>query len=116
MLNEPATEHRAYRCGDRCESRPGANRATAPVLGEIGADQGQAAGDQQRPPYSLEGPGNNQMSNVGCESAPDGRQREEAYTGGKHLAPAIKVAQSPAREKQCCEKKSVSLHDPLNLG
>jgi hypothetical protein len=64
MNHPPSTG--PIRCGDRCEFGPGTDRATAPLLREIGADQRQAWRDQQRPAYSLKASGENQVSNVGA--------------------------------------------------
>src|SRR5215469_10067917 len=115
MLDKPTTEHRTYCRGDRCESRPGTDRVTAPLLREIGADQSQAAWDEQRATYSLKTPRENQIANVVCKSAPDRGKGEKGDTGGEDVAPAVQVPQRPAREKQCCHKKRVSFHDPLDL-
>ena len=86
-----------------------------PLLGKISADQGQTAGDKQGAAYSLKAPGQNQLVNVRREPAPRRGDGEERNTGGEHLAAAVQVAQSSAREKQRSEEKRVSFHNPLNL-
>ena len=59
---------------------------------KISADQSQAAGNKQRPAYSLETPGNNKLPDVGRESAPGRGYREEHDAGGEDLAAAVQVS------------------------
>ena len=70
VLGEPAPQHSADSGGDRGETRPRSNGVAALALSEVRADQGQAAGDQQRAAYSLQAPGQNHLADVRRQSAP----------------------------------------------
>ena len=115
VLGEPSAQHRTDRGGDRRESGPRPDSATALLLGKISADQSQAAGDKQRPAYSLKAPGDNKLPDVGRQSAPGRGSGEEHNAGGEDLAAAVQVAQRPADEKQRRQEKRVRFHNPLNV-
>ena len=115
VLGEPSAQHGTDGGGDRREAGPRPDGAAALLLGEIGADQSQAAGDQQRAAYSLEAPGNNQLPDVGRQSAPGRGCGEEHDAGGEDLAAAVQVSQRPADEEQRRQEERVRFHHPLNV-
>ena len=92
MLGKPSTQHRANRSSDRGETRPCPDRTTALLLRKIGADQRQAAGNQQRPADSLDAPGNNELVDVRRQSAPGRGHRKDHHAGGEYFAAAVQVS------------------------
>src|ERR1700749_1659214 len=99
MLSKPSPQHRTDGRCDRGEAGPRPARAAAFLLGKTGADQSQAARDQQSPADSLKTSRDNQLLDVGRKSAPSRGGREERYPDEKNSAPAVQVTQRAADEE-----------------
>jgi len=55
------------------------------------------------------------VSNVGRETAPGGRAREQGNTDREHLAAAVHVAERAAGEEQRGQQERVRFDDPLDV-
>src|SRR5258705_3368213 len=76
VLDEPAAAHRADRRGNRAEYRPRADRAAAPGVVERGADDREAARNQERGTHALQRATSDQDARGSRDAAANRRRRE----------------------------------------
>ena len=88
VLGEPSAQHRADRGGDGSEAGPCANRAAALLLRKIGADQGQAAGDEQCAADPLQS-----AREISCRMS--GASPHQAEAAENSTTPAAKILRRP---------------------
>ena len=72
-------------------------------------------GTSSAPPIPWRPSGNDQLPDVGRQSAPGRGYGEEHDAGGEDLAAAVQVSQRPADEEQRRQEKRVRFHNPLNV-
>ena len=85
------------------------------LLRKIGADQGQAAGDKQRPADSLEAPRDNQAARCRAPVRTRPRLSRRSRRRRRNLAAAVQIAQRSADQQQRRQEKRIRFHHPLNL-
>ena len=100
MLHEPAAKDGADGGGDGGEAGPGADGAAAIFIGKGDAEQGEAAGDQERASDSLQAAGEDELADSRGEAAPDRGHGKQDDPGGKDFAAAVEIAKRAAGEQQ----------------
>src|SRR5262249_17411421 len=96
ILDQPSTEYRTNRGGDRREPRPRSYRLAARLLVERGADDRQAARHQKGRTDPLQRAPENKLANRSGQSASERRSRKHEHTAHKHFSPADEVSQAAA--------------------
>src|SRR5260370_28008410 len=115
MLHGPSTEHGTDRRGNRGEGGPGTDRSAPFFRGEGDADQGEASGHEKSSADALKRACEDKLVNARRKTAPRRSSGEESHSNGKHLAPAIEVAERSAGEKQRGKHERVGFDDPLHF-
>src|SRR6202034_2526950 len=77
VLNQPAPKYRPNGCSDRRETRPCTDGPTATFLVERLTDDRQTAGYKECSSYTLNAPCDDQLMNVGGDSASGGSQGQK---------------------------------------
>src|SRR6202051_1148167 len=96
MFDQPSTHYRADAGSDRAKARPGSDGATAFVLCERTADDGETAGNEKRRAKSLKCAGGDQLSDVGGESARGRCACEKHDANQKNAATSVVIAERTA--------------------
>ena len=91
-------------------------RARAPFSEKLALISARLPGTSSAPPIPLQAPRDNQLPDVGRQSAPCRGSREEHDAGGEDLAAAVAISQRSANEQQRRQEKRIGFHHPLNLG
>src|SRR5882762_2642005 len=115
MLDQPSAKHRPDSCCDRAKTRPGSNRATAFVLRERAADNGETARDEKRRAQSLKCAGGNQLMDVRGKSASRRCQGKNGHADQKNISPSVVVAERTTDEKERGEQEGISFDYPLHV-
>src|SRR5476649_2429929 len=93
MFNQQSANYWPERRRDRGKTRPDADCLPPFVLPERGADDGKAAGHEQRGTDALRAPGDDELLNAGRQTAPNGGQREQCNADSVDKLPAEAVAE-----------------------
>ena len=89
------------------------DRAAAPLSREMGAQEGQAAGHDERRADALDGARDDQLLDVGRQAAPGGSGGEDDGTDGEQpLAPEM-IAEHAADENERGQEQRIGFDDPL---
>ena len=115
-VDQPATEQRRNRAGDRPRRRPAADRAAARLAGEGGAQDGEAVRQQHRRAEPLQRPGAKEDVEARRRRAEQGGEGEEQDAAEQHLLAPVKIARRAAGQQQRRERQGEGVHHPLHLG
>src|SRR5476649_2589839 len=93
MFNQQSADYRPERRGDSSKTRPDADCLPPFLLPERGADDGKAAGHEQRGTDALYAACNDELLDAGHQTAPGGGQRKQRNTDGVDKLAAESVAE-----------------------
>ena len=113
MSHPPSTGPNAS--GDGGESGPRADGAAALLLGKRCADDGEAAGSEQRGADALDRAGVDELMDILREAAGGGGDREDGDAHDENPTPAEEVAGRATDENECAEEEAVGFDDPLDV-
>ena len=82
---------------------------------EGGADNRQAAWDQQGSPDALNGSRQDQGQHRGREATPDGGQGEDRDAHGKDAPSSKVIAQGSSHQNERGQEKRIGFHNPLDI-
>ena len=116
VFHEPTAGHRSDGRRNRAECRPGADGSAPLGLVKRGADDGEAAWDEERRADSLQSTAHDERARRRRGSTQNRSEREKEDAEEEHALPAKLIAQRAADQDQGAREQRVSFDHPLDVG